>query len=604
MTAAFTPVQQKYIKDLFQGVPFFMPTGTPGTSTPAVQTSVSPYLPHEDLGYQVQKKILEKGGRLSKEELIKYENNIHHPWKKIQELARENKLPEGEDIFLLKFLGVFNVQPADDGLMIRLRIPGGRLKATSLMQLAEISTLYSDGVIQLTTRSNIQIRKIQPKNLPEVLIRIGEAGLTSKGSGADSIRNIVGNATAGIDTKEIIDVYPLCREIHYHILNTPNLHGLPRKFNIALNGGGSVSALEDTNDIGLQAVRIKSNSPNGEQVETVVFHLLLGGISGHGDLAKPTGIAVPEEEVIDLIEAIIRVFLEEGDRTKRNKARLKYVLDKLGVRAFLEKVHKYFNKNWIVLDPQLRPAQSQTKNCHLGAHPQKQEGFFYLGVDIPLGMLSSEKAKHLAITSQKFGDGEIRLTPFQNFILSGVSEINLRSSIRYIEEKGIALSQRGLSAGMVACTGKEACKFGLASTKKMGFKLLDELKDSWISPEPLNINITGCPHSCAQHLIGDIGLLSTNYEENGETKDAFHIYLGGGFAENGVIGKLFLKDVPEFLVGQVLGKMIEVYEQNKGYKTFHEFLMQESETQFQRFHLAVQPLFNTKQENVYDTTHT
>ena len=196
---------------------------------------------------------------------------------------------------------------------------------------------YGGGYAHVTTRANLQMREIEPKNAVAMVEAILDLGLCSRGSGADNIRNVTGTPTAGIDPQELIDTRPYAREWHFHILNERALYGLPRKFNVGFDGGGIIPVLEDTNDIGFQAVEVK----DGFGLEPGVwFRLALGGITGHKDFARETGVVVKPAEATQVADAVVRVFIDHGDRTNRLKARLKYVLDRFGMEKFLALVEE------------------------------------------------------------------------------------------------------------------------------------------------------------------------------------------------------------------------------------------------------------------------
>jgi ferredoxin-nitrite reductase len=193
----------------------------------------------------------------------------------------------------------------------------------------------------VTTRANLQLREIGPRHTVPLLMGLADLGIINRGSGADNIRNVTASPTAGIDRQELIDTRPLARELHHYILNHREMYGLPRKFNIAFDGGGTIAALEDTNDIGFTAVRVaeEKSVPAG-----VYFRLTLGGITGHKDFARDTGFMVRPEHCTVVSHAIVNAFSELGDRSDRKKARLKYVLDKMGFDGFLNEVEKHLAK--------------------------------------------------------------------------------------------------------------------------------------------------------------------------------------------------------------------------------------------------------------------
>src|SRR6185295_12761691 len=209
--------------------------------------------------------------------------------------------------------------------------------SAQLKGLADIAEEWGGGYADITTRSNIQIREIQPRNIIKVLTRLQELGLTARGSGVDNIRNITASPTAGIDLTELVDTRPFAKALHHYVLNHRDLFGLPRKFNVAFDGGGSISVLADTNDIGFFAVRISE----GKTIEPgIYFRVDLAGITGHKQFAKDAGIIIKPEQCVALAAAMIRVFTTNGCRTDRKKARLKYLIDQWGIPKFIEEVRK------------------------------------------------------------------------------------------------------------------------------------------------------------------------------------------------------------------------------------------------------------------------
>ncbi|MBI2948347.1 MAG: NirA family protein, partial [Verrucomicrobia bacterium] len=257
------------------------------------------------------------------EERIKRELHPLDSYPLLLEDAAANKAPERENIFRFKWHGLFYLTPAKEAFMCRLRIPGGVVKSFQLRELARISTELTTGYVQITTRANFQLRLIEPKNAPEVLRRIQAVGLHSRGAGADNIRNLTCNPTAGVDPHELIDTLPLCQQLAQIIINDRSFYDLPRKFNIAFDGGGLIGTLEDTNDIGIKAVKISeaADQPGDAQIAPgVYFRIALGGATGHKAFANDLGVLVRPEEVLKVIVAIVRVFIANGNRGDRKKA--------------------------------------------------------------------------------------------------------------------------------------------------------------------------------------------------------------------------------------------------------------------------------------------
>jgi ferredoxin-nitrite reductase len=245
----------------------------------------------------------------------------------------------------------------------------------------------------------------------EIVETIQDLGLCSRGSGADNIRNVTGTPTAGIDPQELLDTRSYAREWHFHILNDRSLTGLPRKFNVAFDGAGRVAALEETNDIGFQAVEVVDDAsvPAG-----IYFRLVLGGITGHKDIARSTGVVLKPEQATRVADAIVRVFIANGDRTNRNKARLKSVLDAWGFEKFLGAVEEQLGTKLSRVEPAcLKPRPDADRAAHLGVQPQKQPGLNWIGLVLPVGKLTTAQMRAIAALARELGDGDIRLTVWQ-----------------------------------------------------------------------------------------------------------------------------------------------------------------------------------------------
>jgi ferredoxin-nitrite reductase len=303
------------------------------TAPKASPEPVGPDAPH----VKAQDRVLAEGQKLSDQEKFKRELHPFDGYERLKAQAAGNEPPKPDDNFRWRYFGLFYTAPNQKSYMCRLRIPNGILKHRQLSGLAELAERYGGGYAHVTTRANLQVREIEPRNAVAMVEAILDLGLCSRGSGADNIRNVTGTPTAGIDPQELIDTRPYAREWHFHILNERALYGLPRKFNVAFDGGGTIPVLEDTNDIAFQAVVAK----DGYGIEPGVwFRLLLGGITGHKDFARETGVLVRPDEATKVADAVVRVFIDHGDRTNRLKARLKYVLDRFGIEKFLTLVEE------------------------------------------------------------------------------------------------------------------------------------------------------------------------------------------------------------------------------------------------------------------------
>lgn len=463
---------------------------------------------------------------LCREELWKHEKNPLDIWESIIAHADRDCAPSTEDIFRFKYHGLFHVAPAQDSFMLRLRIPGGVLSSHQLFGLADIAERWGAGRADLTTRANIQIREFQPKDIVRVLQRVQSLGLTARGSGADNVRNITASPTTGLDPKELYDVAPLAEALHYCILNSREMYELPRKFNVAFDSGGTISALADTNDIGFQAVSV----PEGKSVPAgVYFRILLCGITGHRQFAADCGLLVRPEQTVAVAAAMIRVFIQNGDRTDRKKARLKYLLDCWGMEKYVAETEKHLEFSLLRMDAQQCEARNPIdRTGHIGVHAQSQPDLRYIGVLIPVGRLPVAQMRAIARIADQCGSGELRLTVWQNLLIPNVHINRVAEAVQMLRDAGLDCEAGAVMRGTIACTGNRGCRYSSTDTKDHAVKLAHLLDARFSLEEPVNLHVTGCPHSCAQHYVGDIGLLGMKV--CGE--EGYQVVIGGGSDED------------------------------------------------------------------------
>jgi ferredoxin-nitrite reductase len=338
---------------------------------------------------------------------------------------------------------------------------------------------------------------------------------------------------------------------------------LPRKFNVAFDGAGRIAVLEDTNDIAFAAAEVK----DGFGVEPGIwFRLGIGGITGHKDFAKETGIIVKPEHATKVADAIVRAFIDLGDRTNRLKARLKYVIDAMGMEKFLTAVEEKLGHAFTRVPPEaLAPRPAFDRMAHIGIHPQKQPGLNWIGVALPLGKVTCEQMRGLAKIAQDLGDGDIRLTVWQNLLISGVNDDTVALATAAIEALGLAVKSSHIRAGLIACTGNAGCKFAASDTKRHAAAIGD-----WCEPRveldtPLNIHLTGCHHSCAQHYISDIGLIGAKVPigADDDTVEGYHLFAGGGFGPDADVGQEVFHDLKAEDVPQTVERLLKAYLTNR-----------------------------------------
>ncbi|TAL01899.1 MAG: NirA family protein, partial [Verrucomicrobia bacterium] len=493
-TGEFTTEQKEYLQGFLAGVaarvPFVGETG-------AGQFTADPASGGQNLAAPAETIHGTPLADVCKQELWKHEKHGLDCWDRILAHAEANQMPNDEDTFRFRFYGLFNVSPAQNSFMLRCRIPAGELTSAQLAGLADIADDCGNGKAAITTRSNIQIREIAPKNLVNTYTRLQQLGLTSRGSGVDNVRNVTASPTAGFDPQELIDVRPFAHALHHYILNHRDLYDLPRKFNVAFEGGGAVDTVADTNDIGFMAVRVTEKAltpalshPMGEGESSAVssenqsavlagqlsaknrmsagcsplpsdgrgvrgegqvyFRVELCGITGHKQFAKDTGLLIKPSEVVAVAAAMLRVFSEHGDRTDRKKARLKYLVDKWGVEKFLAETQKKLAFPLVKLAPELcERRQPSIPHGHIGVYRQKQPGKNYIGAVIPVGVMTTKQMRRLAEIAANYGSGNIRLTPWQNLLLPDVPDAFVETVKRQLVRMGFHYEATNVLGGLV-----------------------------------------------------------------------------------------------------------------------------------------------------------
>lgn len=514
----------------------------------------------ERMALDAQRAAIASGGKLCPEEQAKRKKNPLDLWDEMQHRAAAGAFPKGTDVFLAKFHGMFYVAPAQNAYMCRLRLPGGFLHAWQAHGLADLAEQCAGGYVDVTTRANLQLREIPADKPMEVLYGLRELDIINLGSGGDNIRNVTASPLSGVDSEELIETIPLAKRMHHYILNHREMYGLPRKFNIAFDGGGRISALDDTNDIGFHAVRVTEDRATEQIPAGVYFQLTLGGITGHKDFARYSGVLVTAAEALDVAGAIVRVFVRSGDRTDRKRARLKYVLDDWGFDKFIAAVEKELGQSLRRCDAELLEVPSaEDRTAHIGFHPQKQQDLYYLGVVLPVGRIEARQLRQLADIAGRYGRGEMRLTVWQNVIIPHIAAADIEHVKRAIEEAGLGWDASSFRAGLVACTGNAGCKFAASNTKRHAMQLAEYLQSRFQLEQPINIHLTGCHHSCAQHYIGDIGLLGCQVEAGDDMVEGYHVHLGGGWGDRQGIARVVRQHVAFEQVPQVVASVIEGY---------------------------------------------
>jgi ferredoxin-nitrite reductase len=469
-----------------------------------------------------------------------------------------------EDLQRMKWYGLFWRKHDRDRYMIRIRIPGCEMTAEQARGVAFVAYEAGHGIVDVTTRGNVQVQGLPIERIPAVIAALERTSLTSKQTGLDNVRNVTSHPLSGVDPDELIDTRELARQITALFVGNRELSNLPRKFNIGLNGRPDSAPADWTQDISWLAVRRSGG--------LIGFRLLVGGTQGQNPhLGWHLPVFVVPERVVDVTQAILRVFNELGSRTdKRTQVRFRYLVDRIGADGVLEETEKRL-RYALPRFPEAPPPPKAVESF-IGWFPQKEPRRFAVGVAVPMGRLTWEQMEGLAILSRRHGDGTLRTATDQNLLLPNVAAEAREKLGNDLAALGLAFDADSLMRDTVACTGKQFCSLAVTDAKGYGFQLVEELRRRRVETFGIRIAISGCPNACAQHHTADIGLKGVRVRRGLRVVDAFDVYLGGGVSGGLRLGTLHKKGVPFAQLSECLENVIRRFHAERGAgETFSAF---------------------------------
>ena len=487
-----------------------------------------------------QGNTLVKETKAQKSERLKREKN---PWEALEEIrafAREGRgsVPSEWAEFYFKWWGIYTqgdgagvtggsggVGKATEYFMMRIPVPNGIATSNQLRAIGALARDHARNLVDITTRQAIQLHWLTIESVPHAIDSLADAGFSSKGACGDVARNVTGCPLAGLDGHELIDASPLARAIAREVNGNPEFYNLPRKFKITVTGCPVWCSYPEANDIGLTAVR--RSDENGEEIGYSVR--VGGGLSADPHLAVKLDAFVREDQAVAVVRGIVKIFREQqGLRESRDRARMKHLFQREGWTAqrFLDELHAK-------LDFQLAPGVEETIHDdvfrdHVGVCPQKQAGFYSVGATVLNGRMSGEQLLAIADLAEKYAGAEIRTTVMQNFVLPHVPQANLEAVLAGLAGLGLTVEATNFWRGAVACTGTEFCKLAITETKGFARWLVEEMEGRIPGfDQPIKLHVTGCPNSCGQHWIADVGLEGKKIKQDGKLADAWSFALGG-----------------------------------------------------------------------------
>ncbi|PZE19260.1 nitrite/sulfite reductase [Paenibacillus xerothermodurans] len=471
-----------------------------------------------------------------------------------------------DDMNRFKWAGVYQQKPKDGHFMMRVRINSGIMTSDQARALADIAKLYGRDLVDVTTRQAIQFHWLRIENMPDIFKRLEAAGLYSYEACGDCPRTVVGNPLAGIDKQELMDTTALVNQVNDFFLLNRDFSNLPRKYKMSIS-----SNIYNSGHAEIQCLAFTpaTKEINGEEV--IGFHVWVGGgLSAKPHLAKPLDMFVRPEEVLKVATGVTTIFRDYGYRQKRHHARLKFLVADWGPEKFRDKLVELIGE---------MPSRGNDKTVGWkaayfdGVHPQKQEGLNYIGLSVPVGRLNADELIELARVSDTYGDKTIRTTVSQNIIISGVPDAKVEAALQEPVFERLTPNPKHFMSRTVSCTGNEFCNLAVVETKERATRVAEYLDANVELDEEIRIHFIGCPNSCGQKHVADIGLQGALVKTPEGMVDAFDIAVGGILGPGAQFNQALKGRVKGDDVGHVLAELIRFYKQNRSVEeTFHQFV--------------------------------
>jgi sulfite reductase (ferredoxin) len=481
--------------------------------------------------------------------------------------------------------------------MQRIKIPYGRVTATQLEVLADCAEEYSNGVLHITTRQDIQLHFIDIEDTPNMHRRLAAVGITTREACGNSVRNVTGCPKAGICRTELFDIAPYANAETWFLLGHRDVQDFGRKFKIAYSGcahEGCGRAM--MHDLGfIAAVR------EVDGVEERGFRVVVGGGLGPvPHVAKELYDFMPEAQMMPVSQAISRVYARLGEKRNRNKARIKFLVSQLGIDEFRRLVDEELKvlepdprwEDWLatahaeiieghperVTDGETMPAPGFAGWAKTNVYEQRQKGFVAATINLPLGDLTSRQARKLADIVRKYTRDSLRTTVDQNFYIRWVHQHDLAALYNDLYDAKLVLSGAGTITDVTSCPGTDTCKLGIASSRGLSAELRERLDTRQLQFDPVlkdvNVKISGCPNSCGQHHVADIGFYGSSRNVGSYKVPHFQLLLGGALEDNAGNYGLAVGAVPSKRAPEAVDRLLDLYTaERNGDESFRSWVM-------------------------------
>ncbi len=509
-----------------------------------------------------------KETKAQRAERLKREKNPWAAFDEVRQFAREGRssvLPEWAS-FYFKWWGVYTQGDgagvtggkggeglATEYFMLRIGIPNGLLTAHQTRTIGQIARKYGRNLADITTRQNIQLHWLTIESLPEVVDALDAIGLSPKGACGDVVRNVTGCPLAGLAADELIDASPVAVEIAHMLTANPEFFNLPRKFKISATGCPSWCNYPEINDVAL--------TPSVRDHEVGYSLRVGGGLSNEPHLAERLDVFLLPHQTVAAVRGVTEIFRDQqGLRESRDRARMKYLFMKEGWTAerFRDELQSRLDFTLEKGVPENVPNGSLRD--HAGIHPQKQPGLAYVGASVLRGRMTGEQLEAAAELSERFGSGNLRATISQNLIFVDVPYKKTAELALELGKIGLHVDGSAFWRGAIACTGTEFCKLAITETKAFTRWIVAEMEERLPQfDQELRLHVTGCPNSCGQHWIADIGMEGKKIKYEGKLTDAYYFCLGGAVGEHAGIARPVGFRCPAPLVPDAIERLLRQY---------------------------------------------
>ncbi len=488
--------------------------------------------------------------------------------------AKQAAIPE-EDFVRMRWYGIYQQLPNNGYFMLRIRIPNGFLTPAQFREISAISTQYSRGFGDITTRQCIQLHWLTIEALPDIFTRLEKVGLVSKFACGDTPRNVVGCPMAGLLAAEIIDPNPAVNAINQMFLDgNKEFSNFPRKFKTAVAGCHLNCHQPQINDIGMFGV-VRKNPQTGAE-ERGYGIMVGGGLSTKPFIAQSLRVFIREEQAAAVARGVAHVFRDHGYRASRLRARMKFLVSDWGWEKFRDTLEADMGFKLEHDDSIIGPVHAPHTD-HMGTGPQKQPGLNYVGIPIERGRLTAVQMRAAADLAEKYAGSkaQVRLSNKQNMLLANVPTETLDGLVKELKDAGLAPHAPLWRTSLISCTGTQFCNLALVETKERAQKILNFLEEECEIDSPIFVSVTGCPNSCAQYQIADIGLMGVNITFRGVREvEGYNVLLGGALGSDPQFATVALRKVPAEFIQHSIRNIAEAYKANRidSDETFRQFL--------------------------------